>query len=149
MKKWGLIRISPAFFRSPTRENSYSVPLQITRRGSMFCDLCVRAYASTPAFKRSTPSLPRKLDSQPQAVAGSMDEVLAAAQVGLGGLDRFVAQRELNLLDRRAAFARELREGPAQIVGGDAGQGSLAGRQPVVDPVDLPIDQPADRLRRH
>ena len=40
-------------------------------------------------------------------------EVLTQAQVALGGLDGGVAERDLDLLERRAALVGELGEGSA------------------------------------
>ena len=53
----------------------------------------------------------------PQAVTGCVCQVELGAEITLGGLDRLVAQRELDLLERRMAGAGELRERAAEIVG--------------------------------
>ena len=42
-------------------------------------------------------------------------EVLGEAEVALGGLDRGVAERELDLLERGAALVGELGEGAPQV----------------------------------
>ena len=50
---------------------------------------------------------------EPQPIAGGVVEVLTQAQVALGGLDGGVAERDLDLLERRAALVGELGEGSA------------------------------------
>ena len=64
-------------------------------------------------------------------------EVLTQAQVALGGLDRGVAERDLDLLERRAALVGELGEGAPQVVR----------RDPDADPVTVSGDGLEDRLR--
>ena len=54
-------------------------------------------------------------------------EVLGEAEVALGGLDRGVAERELDLLERGAALVGELGEGAAQVVRRDFSEAGLAG----------------------
>ena len=54
-------------------------------------------------------------------------EVLAESQVALGGLDRGVAERELDLLERGAALVGELGEGAPQVVRRDFTEAGLAG----------------------
>ena len=64
-------------------------------------------------------------------------QVLPQPQVSLGGLDRGVPQRNLDLLERRAALVGELGEGSAQIMR----------RDPDADPVTVNGDGLEDRLR--
>ena len=64
-------------------------------------------------------------------------EVLSEAQVALGGLDGGVAERELDLLERRPARVGELGEGAPQVVR----------RDPDADAVTVGGDRLEDRLR--
>ena len=63
----------------------------------------------------------------PQPIARRVVEVLLEPQVALGGLDGGVPQRDLDLLERRAAPVGELGEGAPQVVRRDPAEAGPAG----------------------
>ncbi len=50
------------------------------------------------------------------AIVDGLNEVLLGAEVAFGGLDRGMAEQQLNLLEIAAGFAAEFGAGAAQIV---------------------------------
>jgi hypothetical protein len=61
-------------------------------------------------------------------VVGGIGEVLAGAEVALGGLDRGVAEQELDPLEVAAPGPAELGAGPAEVVGPQPAGPGIAGR---------------------
>ncbi|HET9403155.1 MAG TPA: hypothetical protein VFO57_01075 [Burkholderiales bacterium] len=51
-----------------------------------------------------------------QPVAGSVDEVLIDTEVALGGFERRMAERELDLVDGGLAAVGQFGEGAAEVV---------------------------------
>ena len=56
------------------------------------------------------------LQSDPKMIAGRVEQIEFRAEVALGRLNGLVAERELDLLERRQAGAGELGERAAQVV---------------------------------
>ena len=77
--------------------------------------------AYRPSHRRALPHRLPLFDHgaqfQPQMVAWRVAEILLHAQVTLRGLDRSVAQRYLDLLDRGLALVRQFRIRPTQVMG--------------------------------
>jgi hypothetical protein len=76
-------------------------------------------------------------------VAWRVAEILLHAQVTLRGLDRSVAQRYLDLLDRGLALVRQFRIRPTQVMGGEVRE-SQRGRVLAQDP---PINDPVGQAK--
>jgi hypothetical protein len=57
----------------------------------------------------------------PEAVAGRIVEILPHPEIPLGGDDRGMTERELNLFESGASLVREFGEGAAEVVGGEVG----------------------------
>jgi len=89
---------------------------QRTKRGTAAGSGTTRAVTRKPitGSTESTDAAALSLPAhQPQPITRSVVEVLLEAQVALGGLDGGVAQRDLDLLERRPAEVGELGEGPS------------------------------------
>jgi hypothetical protein len=103
--------------------------------------------AYRPSHRRALPHRLPLFDHgaqfQPQMVAWRVAEILLHAQVTLRGLDRSVAQRYLDLLDRGLALVRQFRIRPTQVMGGEVRE-SQRGRVLAQDP---PINDPVGQAK--
>jgi hypothetical protein len=61
----------------------------------------------------------------PQIIVRSVEQILQRAQVAHGGLDRLVAEHDLDLLERDLLRPHSARAGPAQVMRPDAGEADL------------------------
>ena len=81
--------------------------------------LCKPTYIIVPLLTHRGPGpfpVNTVLISKPQIIIHRDSYLLIGAQIPLGGLDRGVAEQELDLLQIAAAFAAELGTGSAQVV---------------------------------
>jgi hypothetical protein len=60
-----------------------------------------------------------RICSEVEKIVHWMPEILFAAEIAFGGLDRCVPEQELNLLQLTAAVVTQFRAGPPQVVRGN------------------------------